>query len=1248
MGLYRDEGGLVIDVDDAVAEARGYTPLDPTEREAMNAARGVEARGDERGIVGDINAGLTGVASGLTLGGSDVLLGETLTPLERERLQSELQAHPYLRGAGEVVGAIAPSLVAPESALARTPTGYLSNAVGRTVEEGLTRGGLTGTAKALGAMGAEGAVQSVGQYIGQSAIADKDLTAEGMQGALGTGFAFGVGGGSVALGITKGTIAARRMFSRVADGEQAVTDAASAWTVARQEALDSDLANLQTAQEKLDAISAAKREALRARGEARAAVQEERIRAANAPARGVPDEPGAVDDAFVGPEPLIDVAPQSGAGGVTSKYQAPEPITFDPGDAAAFDAGLPGARDQLADAAANIKKPDTGAKTGAYKATTQRLEVPPEASRASGEPAALPTPVSAEVVRNGAPSARSFEIRTTDSDGGVVSKIVKQDELDAFARSQLPDGYTLGDLNTRTPFKIERTVPTYDAIGDNALYVVKPSDLAERGVFGNEISAEHLASVKAARGDAKKLPPVDIFMTKEGRLYVEDGNHRLQVAAQTDAPVAVRFKQAKGGFVPQASARDISASLRGQAAEATELEGALAGTKAKLDEGVALRDMTPPKANKGNASNSIEEWLREEAAAQRGALDEARATEDLRYARDLRNRRSETLAEIRYKATEELLGPQAAKLERELTEAVEEMRGARADFETLAGAGDTSNGVPEPLDLPFESQPGTAPALKPGARNAAAILDDVHEETLLRARETTDPREAGAALHQAEEIENLLDEITKKHDISNGVPELLEASPFERFSEELRTEIEKVWRQERASAKLSEALGDQAHPVAASRAKALADAERDAERKMFDRSVRAVDDAETFGPTYASPKERVQYARERALDAQRSLDDITAQERDAKASLTDARRKAREGERAKKGALRDDAKAARAAAKASKIGAADAGGLLEIADVPGLPKPSDLPVVGPLLGAYLKYRTLKKALGRAMGRVPATADARAAAMASRTRDRFARAVDRSLGLMEKSARRVIRPAAIGAAVLSQRIYDDGEPDAPKGAPIGELAVVRARELAAYVHTPGAIERDVRLQLRGVTDPDLIQSAEFARRAMMEYILRYAPHVPEAGLLNSVRPQVSPAEAMSWSRRIDAARHPAEVMERLAETHDLVSLEAAQTLREVYPKLFAEAQRRIIARAAEARTVPYRQRVQLTLMYGVPLDPALDPDNLRITQSVYERKVSSPAFNPAAVPPAAPPTATPSIANPVNLSQGLTPALDRSR
>jgi tetratricopeptide (TPR) repeat protein len=324
MGLYRDESGQAFEMDDNFASARGYTPVDATEEQSIYAEHAAQA--EHEGAGSAVRAGAAGLASGATLGLTDVLMGQGMPDFERESLLRDLDAHPIAHAGGEIAGTV----IASMEGAPRTPTGYLSSIAQREVEAGLTKGGIKGIAKALGAMGAEGSIQSAGSYIGHSALENKEVTAEGLSGALGSGYAFGVGAGGIGLGVVKGSIAARKLYSRVMDGRMAMKDAESAWSKISEEALQSEQATARSLQDRLDEIQTAKREALKARNEARSATQEERIRASAMSEQAGPNGETSVSQTSsarpedIGPQPLdANIDPVRG-GGQTTIFQRPQ------------------------------------------------------------------------------------------------------------------------------------------------------------------------------------------------------------------------------------------------------------------------------------------------------------------------------------------------------------------------------------------------------------------------------------------------------------------------------------------------------------------------------------------------------------------------------------------------------------------------------------------------------------------------------------------------------------------------------------------------------------------------------------------------------------------------------------------------------------------------------------------------------------------------------------------------------------
>lgn len=454
---------------------------------------------------------------------------------------------------------------------------------------------------------------------------------------------------------------------------------------------------------------------------------------------------------------------------------------------------------------------------------------------------------------------------------------------------------------------------------------------------------------------------------------------------------------------------------------------------------------------------------------------------------------------------------------------------------------------------------------------------------------------------------------------------------------------------EKAAADLTEAVGDAAPQAAKAAADGYRAAEAAADAKQIDRTARAVDDhvqygpAEEYGPQYRSPKDRIKDAQRLKLDADAKLARLGKQEADVKASVPEAPSKLKQevetpkaGESAEK-----PSKFQRAKDVAEKVGGALE--LASMAGIPGVPSPHDIPVVGPLLGAYLKFRALT---GKLTGRIPATGEARAAALAAKTRDKLARSVDRMLGLAEKAAP-AARTAAVASTsrageILTKRLFDDGKPDAPKEASIREVAAVRMREVTNAAMNPQMIIAEVRKHMADVTDPALIAAAEQHQVAKFQYLASKAPLQPPPGILSEKPPLPSPSEINSWARRVEASNDPEVVFKQLENGQ--CTIEGAETLRNVFPKLFGETQQRLMERAGEVEApIPYQQKLRMGLLYDVPLDRLSDPETIASLQSSYSK--TAPSTNgPASPTPNAPPT--PSVAGPVNLASLYTTGADR--
>lgn len=970
-------------------------------RETSAAARGI----DYGGIGGAVKAGLYGAARGATLGASDVafrVLGANAKDLSGLRAEN-----PYISAGAELAGTLLPAVVAPGSLLARTPAGALSRVAMEGVQAGRATGGLRGAAAVIGASGLEGAGQTAGAYLSDVALGDRKLSAEGVAGAIGSGFAFGAAGGAAALGIEKGAMAARRMFARVADGgERAANQAEQAWRTQYQSAVESHDAAVDAAKAQLASAHATRQQAGLARDRASAATADIRaiardLDAAHTAATGLDDKIAAIEAAS---HPAVSVGNIDDLERLVGEHST--------------------ARSELDDILRRLDE-STQAELSPYSPT---IGVPMDefGPRRSGR--APITPVA------------------TADETSVLRKraeTVKQ-----------PDIFTVGDE------KMSLTTDTKPWIkgGNDRTYIEVTRKLPDG-------SDEWIGTAAFEHRDGSLYPDTvevaDIWQRKGigTRMYEAAEKSTGKRIVQSDKQTTMGEK--------------FSAKFRSRYTEPDSLTGLLRGTQEKLAAGESMKAIGAPVRGEYQAAKAgkRQEWRERNAPMAREEIS-ANKMRDLEIAHD-------------------------AAIDRG---AIDEARAIEQQM-TVAGR-------------------------RPGAVDDVALVAPA---------------------------------ITKY---------------------------------ERKSAEIAEALGDAAPPAAREHAAAFRKAENEADRKMTDRATRAIDDYADRRPSANLPaKDQIAAAKRDQLTADAAYKRARVAETEAKIGLREAKEA--------RGLIPDmPVPVTTGAAPPSMLGnVAAAVGLAGELDVLGMPSARDIPVIGPLLSMYIKYRALKATVGRFAGRITANGDTRAAALAARTKDRIVKAVDRTLGLVERVAPKTRGTAVAGSAAIGRRIFDDGDPDAGKGATPQQHAAVRIREIIAANTRPELITQMVRREMRGVIDPDLLAAAE------QHLIARFAH-------LASIVPKPPPDNEYAkrpWTPSRSATH---ELNQRLAVIHDpehalaagIMSPAAADTFRTVYPLLYELAKQRLIDRVGDLKSpMPRADRLRAASLFQLPIDISLDPSHIAIVR-----------------------------------------------
>lgn len=1136
------EGRAVAVPEESVADAaaRGFR----VEGGGAAAERAAEDQRQETygGAVGKIASFGSGVLSGATLGASDFALGG-LDDLGE--LKTIKDVNPGSRMVGELAGGVAASFAAPGSALARSPAGILAQAANRGVEAARAVGGIGGALGQVAITGAEAAIQNAGSYLGEVALGDRKLTAEGLGGALGSGFVFGAGGGAAALGIEKGTIAARRMFSSVMEGgDDAALRAAGEWERKSKELFDGNRQTLDEAKRQLDDAITASQEAKLAELRAGQRVAEERIYAGRARPADAPPGASVVDDLAAPPavsavDPVEAMQARIAAGEVPGEVG---PFTPD---------GLRAAAERA------ISKERTRAKLGGFEFPGDAVDdAAREVKRGvkDARKTARPAPIEAEIadeaatVAAGRPPLR--DPAEVFGEHGVRPKI--EDTGRRFELTlQSDDGRRIG-----------RLLAEKDGSGDFRISHTRIYDENMRG---------------KGLGAAMYRDLADHLETKYGKPLLSD-------YARSDDAERVwrkleRDGQARPVFDPSVPERPDYWVLQRKVAEADDAESALMralqGTKAQIDEGATIGQV-------GIAARAQPISPRQLTASYDDLVEKAAQATDIE--------------------TKQAILRQASQIEDQIAQ-LPKSKQALSDIDSVAQA--MKRYEQAMADVADHLGDAAHPVTRDMVEAVRKAESDTERRLFDRAAQAMDDHAEQAASKTMSWREFTAGKMGEYMKSEGG-----HAGAMKRLGEE--------WRAYKSGADRVGKATDEAIKEGAKQA-----------------------GGEAFGPTPMPPKERIAFAKERQVEAKAASAKARADEA--------AARQTYKTEAAKAGAAKQAADTVAlpgrpAPAVAAPSGFADLGSALELAGmagVPGLPKPSDLPVVGPVLGLYLKARALKAGAERLMGRVPATGNARAAALAAQTKDKAARVVDRMLRVSERNApelRRAVAPAAPLVDAVRDRIFDDGNKAPGREAGLQEHVAARSREVAALAADPTQIAMQVRRELRDVTDPDLIAATVEFRTKQIAYLDKVRPQEPPPSPFRREPWKPDKQAAADFARRYAVAMDPTVALEQVAQR--TLTPEAAEAYRAVYPGLYAQTQQRLLEQATKLKTtLPRQQLTRMSILFDLPLDDALAPDALALTQGSHATP-AAPAGASQPTPPA------PSIAGPTNLTSLYQTASER--
>lgn len=120
----------------------------------------------------------------------------------------------------------------------------------------------------------------------------------------------------------------------------------------------------------------------------------------------------------------------------------------------------------------------------------------------------------------------------------------------------------------------------------------------------------------------------------------------------------------------------------------------------------------------------------------------------------------------------------------------------------------------------------------------------------------------------------------------------------------------------------------------------------------------------------------------------------------------------------------------------------------------------------------------------------------------------------------------------------------------------------------------------------------------------------AAKLPTSAPMKSITPQfdrvkdLSPEEKDKFLRYVKAVDDPLSVLDDMSRGR--LTREGVESLREVYPELYATLQQQAIEKCADTKhPLDYNQKIQLGLLLGIPTDSTLDPAFMRRMQQIHQ-------------------------------------------
>ncbi len=265
---------------------------------------------------------------------------------------------------------------------------------------------------------------------------------------------------------------------------------------------------------------------------------------------------------------------------------------------------------------------------------------------------------------------------------------------------------------------------------------------------------------------------------------------------------------------------------------------------------------------------------------------------------------------------------------------------------------------------------------------------------------------------------------------------------------------------------------------------------------------------------------------------------------------------------------------------------------------------SMIPVIGPFIAPFVGAKA-SALVGNGLAGLSKATQAAAA--------RSSKAIGAFLDVSAKAAPAV---PVLATKVLSSVAYGPVDRAAPAPTTLAGSYKARSAELRSMVAVGPDGSMSMRPEARQkmaanlgairAAAPIMADRMETLAARRVEFLASKLPKRPDLGGIPAGpdRHQPSDMEMRTFARYAAGVEDPGAIVERLAAGR--ISPEDAEVMRSVYPEMLAEMTQKILEELPQLqKSLPYERRVALSILTGVPVDPAMSPRILRVLQASFQ-------------------------------------------